>query len=112
MRADLLGRLTAQGFDARTAIASTAGVAHAITHYGAPDLQAALIDPRAEADVLANLPVAALRLEDEILELLDRLGLKRIGQLNALKHLGLTSDAVMTIGEQISPVIKETANAF
>ncbi len=38
--------------------------------------------------------------------------LERIGQLDALKHLGLSPEAVMAIGEQISPVIKETAKKF
>ena len=38
--------------------------------------------------------------------------LERIGQLDALKHLGLSPEAVMAIGEQISPVIKETEKKF
>lgn len=38
--------------------------------------------------------------------------LERIGNLPAMKHLGLAPEAVMAIGEQIRPVIKESAGAF
>jgi len=38
--------------------------------------------------------------------------LKRISDLSAIKHLGLTPGVVLTIGEQVRPMIKESAQAF
>ena len=67
----------AQGFEVRGAIASTAGAAWALAHYG----EGGCIPAGGEAEALADLPVAALRIGPEQNALLDRLGLKRIGQL-------------------------------
>ena len=75
--ADCLDRLARQGFAARGAVASTAGVAWACARYGA----GGRIPAGEEAEVIADLPVAALRIGAETEALLDRLGLKRIGQL-------------------------------
>jgi protein ImuB len=78
LAADLSARLSAQGFAVRTAIASSPGAAWALVHHGKA---AQRIAPGAERQALADLPVAALRLEAGPLALLDRLGLKRIGQI-------------------------------
>jgi len=40
--------------------------------------------PRAGEDMLGDLPVAALRLDDDVLTVLRRLGLKRLGQLDGI----------------------------
>jgi protein ImuB len=77
LRADCLRRLARQGFEARAAIAATAGAAWALARSGAGGCIAA----GAEAAAIADLPVAALRIEAETAALLERLGLKRIGQL-------------------------------
>ncbi|MHA7818182.1 MAG: Y-family DNA polymerase [Erythrobacter sp.] len=63
----------------RTAIASTAGAAWALAHYG----RGRDILPEGEEmmRVLSDLPVAALRLDDDVLTVLRRLGLKRLGDL-------------------------------
>ncbi len=82
LAADLSARLSARGFAVRTAIASTPGAAWAFArHGGARHGDTQQIAPGAERQALAGLPVAALRLEAGPLALLDRLGLKRIGQL-------------------------------
>jgi len=75
--ADCLRRLARQGFAVRAAVASTAGAAWAIAHHGA----GGIVPAGGEAAALASLPVAALRIDGEAEALLDRLGLKRIGQL-------------------------------
>jgi len=75
--ADCLRRLVAQGFEARGAIASTAGAAWALSRYG----NGGSVPAGGEAEAIADLPVAALRIDMEVEALLDRLGLKRIGQL-------------------------------
>ncbi len=72
----VLGR---QGLAARLAIAPTAGAAWALAHFG-PE-RAVLRAEDDGAQRLSTLPVAALRLDPDILLLLRRLGLKRIGNL-------------------------------
>jgi protein ImuB len=75
--ADCIRRLAIQGFEIRGAVASTAGAAWALARYS----ESRCISAGSEADALADLPVAALRITAEQTALLDRLGLKRIGQL-------------------------------
>jgi protein ImuB len=71
--------LARQGLSARLAIAPTAGAAWALAHYGP---EHAILAPDDDAPVrLAPLPVAALRLDDDVLLVLRRLGLKRLGDL-------------------------------
>lgn len=74
---DCLGRLACQGFTARGAVASTAGAAWAVAHYG----RGGLVPAGKEAAAVAALPVAALRISPEDEVHLDQLGLKRIGAL-------------------------------
>jgi protein ImuB len=77
--ADAQGRFAARGLAARLAIAPTAGAAWALAHYGPPG---AILSPQDDpAARLADLPVAALRLDADVLAVLRRLGLKRIGDL-------------------------------
>jgi protein ImuB len=77
--ADAQESLAARGLAARLAIAPTAGAAWALAHHG-PE-KAILAPDEGIAARLAGLPVAALRLEPEVLLVLRRLGLKRIGEL-------------------------------
>jgi protein ImuB len=80
--ADAHDRLDAQGLIARAAIASTAGAAWALAHYGPSQ---AILAPEEDAEArLATLPVAALRLDPEAVLVLRRLGLKRIGELGSI----------------------------
>ena len=81
--ADAGAAFARRGLTARLAIAPTAGAAWALAHFGP---QRAIIPPRdgEGEDMLANLPVAALRLDDDVLTVLRRLGLKRIGQLGGI----------------------------
>jgi protein ImuB len=77
--ADVQARFAARGLAVRMAIAPTAGAAWALAHYGQ---SGALLSPQEDiASCLADLPVAALRLDDDVLTVLRRLGLKRIGDL-------------------------------
>jgi protein ImuB len=79
-----LGRL---GFAARIAVAGTAGAAHALARFGGAPL--ALCPAGREADALAALPLAALRLDEEVLSRAHRLGLERIGELIAMPRAPL-----------------------
>ncbi|MES2698214.1 MAG: DUF6504 family protein [Pseudomonadota bacterium] len=80
--ADVHDRLGARGIAVRAAIAPTAGAAWALARYGAPG---AILSPGEDVAMrLASLPVAALRLDDDVLLVLRRLGLKRIGDMAEL----------------------------
>ncbi len=80
--ADAHARFAAQGLAARAAIAPTAGAAWALARYG-PD--SAIIAPGEDvAEQLAPLPVASLRLDADVLLVLRRLGIKRVGDMAGL----------------------------
>ncbi|MEQ8412096.1 MAG: DNA polymerase Y family protein [Erythrobacter sp.] len=79
LTADVEAACTKRGLAVRCAIAPTAGAAWALAHYGP---SRAIVGP--EGDLLAplaDLPVAALRLDEDVLTVLRRLGLKRLGEL-------------------------------
>ena len=93
MLGDLRARLASLGLTARAAVADTFGAAWALARYGSNSPPPAALKrghpPHQKeggnlAQVLAPLPVEALRLAPETALLLRRLGLKRIGQLYAL----------------------------
>ena len=75
---DMRTRLQAAGLAPRLAIADTAGAAWALSHYASCGTIAA---PKRQAEMLQGLPLAALRLSPGALSLLQRLGLKRIGEI-------------------------------
>ncbi len=80
--ADARARFADRGFAVRLAIAPTAGAAWALAHFGAKDaIVASDEDP---ATRLGDLPVAALRLDDDTVLLLRRLGLKRLADLHGV----------------------------
>jgi protein ImuB len=76
LRSDLIDRLKQQGLMAKATIAPTIGAAWAVAHFGEGDI--------AEGDertTLIGLPLRALRLPLATTAALDRLGLKRIGDI-------------------------------
>jgi protein ImuB len=88
--ADVAAAFAARGFTVRAAIAPTAGAAWALSHFGPPG---AIIPPRnGEGEDmlrwLGDLPVAALRLDDDVLTVLRRLGIKRLGELAGVSGTG------------------------
>ncbi len=86
MGADLLCRLAGAGVPARFAVAATAGAAFALAHYGPSN---AVAPGGAEAQYLARLPVAALRLDAAVARQIACLGLVVIGDLMALPRVQL-----------------------
>jgi protein ImuB len=77
MVADLLGRLEQQGFAASAAIADTPGAASAAARY----TDVTVVAPGGSGEMLKSLPMLALRLPHEMVAMLERVGLKRIGQI-------------------------------
>lgn len=86
MLADLLERLDRWGVPARGAAADTAGAAWALARFG-PDRT--VVASGGQREALADLPVAALRLDAAAQAQLPRLGLHRVGQLYALPRVQL-----------------------
>jgi protein ImuB len=71
------------GFSARIAVAGTTGAAHALARFGG-ERPLFLCPPGGEADAIAAMPLAALRLDADLLGAADRLGVERIGELIAM----------------------------
>ena len=79
MSRDLVVRLARQGLHARAAVADSVGCAWGVARYG----EAAVV-PRGEAKAaMLALPVAALRIDAEIVAKLATMGLKRVADLAA-----------------------------
>lgn len=83
---DVGSAFAARGLTVRAALAPTAGAAWALAHYGPP---AAILAPENDPlRQLGDLPVAALRLDDDVLTVLHRLGIKRLGELAGVSGVG------------------------
>ncbi|CDZ42385.1 Protein ImuB [Neorhizobium galegae bv. officinalis] len=74
---DILGRLLQMGFDVKGAISSSPGLSWAACRFG----RGGVIADQVTQEVLAPLPVNALRIDEATVASLYKLGLKRIGDL-------------------------------
>lgn len=110
--------LARAGFIARIAIADTAGTAWALARH--VEAYVTLCPPHGQASALADLPAAALRIDEAAVELLKRLGVEAIGQLVAMprgplvRRFGTATvlrldQALGTMPEPIAPVIPPEA---
>ena len=82
--ADVAQAFAGRELTMRCAIAPTAGAAWALSHHARPGT---VVGPRDDEDVeraLASLPVAALRLDQDVVTVLRRLGLKQLGELTTI----------------------------
>ncbi len=112
---DLVRRLSRQGFVARAAVAATPGAAWAVARFAAPGREGVAVVPEGGViEALAPLPVAALRLDAAAVEGLDRVGLRRVGDLIPLPRAPLAArygtavlkrldQALGRSGESLSP---------
>lgn len=87
---DLVGRLGDLGIPACAALADTYAAAFGLARYGMRRSPAWRIAAAGETrEALAPLPVDALRLDEECIVLLKRLGLRRIGDLYSVPRISL-----------------------
>jgi protein ImuB len=104
------------GLTAHIAIADTAGAAHALARHGGKRLLCCPPDGQAEA--IALLPIAALRIDEETVTAAHRLGIERIGALAAMPRAPLArrfgaelllrlDQALGCAGETIEPIVPE-----
>ncbi len=103
--AHLTGRLTQAGFTARAAIAGTPGAAHALARFGTT----AIAPHGHQADMFAPLPAAALRLPDDILQTLRRLGFETIGQIMAAPRAPLAKRFGATVLNRLDQLLGRAA---
>jgi protein ImuB len=113
MLADVIARLEAVGINARAAMADTRGAAHALARFaGRPSL---VIAERESAERIKPLPIAALRLPQDTIDDLRKLGFERVADLLATPRAPLTlrfgpelgrrlDQATGLTGEPIEPV--------
>ncbi len=113
MLSGMVNRFFASGIAARAAVADTWGAAHASARFRAnPTL---VVPPGTQADVIRDLPIAALRVDPAIVDGLRVLGFNTVGELTsqpraplALRfgpELGRRLDQAMgRIAEPIDPV--------
>ena len=115
----LLRRVHCLGFAAQAALADTPGAAWAVARYG----RAASSENKAEAGwgivspgehraILKALPVAALRLSAAAREGLDRLGLRRIGDLYDLPRGPLAARFGETLVQRLDQALGRVAEAI
>ena len=92
-----------RGYRARPAMAATAGAAWALSHYGE---HYSIADNDNPLRSLASLPVSALRLDNSIITLLKRLGLKRIGDIGRVPRKDLARRYRNHRNPQTNPLIR------
>ncbi len=76
---DILIRISRLGFDVRGAISSAPGLSWAVARFD----DSRIVPPEAMEEALAPLPVASLRLGEETVAALQKMGLKQVGDLLA-----------------------------
>ena len=87
---DLVERFARFGLTVRAGLADTLGGAHAAARFATTSAGPFVIVPPGDTQrALAALPVAALRLDADAIRLLERLGLRTIGQLYGLPRAAL-----------------------
>jgi protein ImuB len=83
---DISNRLKKIGYQIQIAMADTIGTAWGFSHFGKGS---AIIAPDCQSETLSSLPPAALRLEDNILERLSKLGLQHISDFIKMPRTAL-----------------------
>ena len=86
---EVANRLEWMGITARVAIADTIGCAWAVAHHGVSTRS--IVESGDEHEAITALPVAALRIEPDLVEGLQEIDCDRIGDLFALPRLELAA---------------------
>lgn len=87
--AQICDRLAEAGARARVAMAPTPGAAWALARWGQGGAGHCIADEETVRDLLAPLPVEALRIDDRTVNQARQFGLKRIGDLHPMPRAGL-----------------------
>jgi protein ImuB len=106
----VVSRLAALGFACRAAVAGTLGVAWAVARFAGEAVR--IVPCGGEAAALAPLPVAALRLALETAYWLERLGLRRIGELLAVPRAALAPRFGAAVARRLDEAVGRAAEPF
>ena len=113
---DLCHRISKAGYRSRAGIASTAGAAWALSRFATHEQNPSIILPTGLdiSAALTPLPIAGLRLDGDVVEGLERMGLRKIGDLYTIPRAPLSvrfggivlrrlDQALGTLEETLSP---------
>ena len=114
--AALAARFVRFGLTARLAIAPTIGAAWGLSRYGARrdrgNAKGAQIADGPLHEVLAHLPVAALRLDERTVAALTRLGLKSVGDLLGKPRAPLAARFGRELAERLDQALGRAGESF
>lgn len=106
---DLLERMGGHGFAARAGLADTPGAAWAAARFLGGGDGWAVVPEGAARQLLAGLPLTALRLPAAVIETLRRLGLRCIGDLLALPRAPLAARFGDIVGRRLDQLLGRSA---
>ncbi|WP_299393928.1 DNA polymerase Y family protein [Pelagibius sp.] len=110
---DLQARLAAFGYAARVAMADTIGAAWAMARFAAsPAHPCVVVMPGSQRAAIAALPPGALRLPDSVVEVMDRLGLRRIEDLYPLTPAVMTPRFGPLAARRLAQALGQEAEAL
>ncbi len=107
LMSDLRLRLASRGYAARAGVADSPGAAWAVARF--LEAEQSAVETGAARDLLAPLPVAALRLPPAMAAELERLGLRRIGDLYPLPRASLARRFGILPGERLDQALGRIA---
>jgi len=99
---DIQQKMNRAGYHVRIAIADTAGAAWAVARYGTQDN---IIAPGEQQAALLSLPAAALRLDEAILQRMDKLGLYRIHHFIRMPRTALRRRFGSSLAERLDQAL-------
>lgn len=102
---DLLYRLSSFGLHARAGLADTPGAAWALARFGRMRSNWAILAPGNLRKAMVDLPVAALRLEPSLVEGLEAVGLKRVGDIIDMPRQNLTKRFGTSIAHRLDQAL-------
>ena len=102
---DLIARLDRQGIAGRIATADTQGAAWASARFSQTGERAVMLPPGETRAGLAPLPVEALRLDPVTTQGLQRVGLKRVGELYAMPRDALARRFGEAVARRLDQVL-------
>jgi protein ImuB len=100
-------RFKARGYSIRIGMADTIGCAWAVARFGEQSL---LVEKEKQLDALLPLPPAALRLDPETTGLLEKLGLRQIGQFISMPRTSMRrrfGQSFLTRLDQATGIVEE-----
>jgi protein ImuB len=99
---------------ARIAVAGTPGAAHALARFGARfDSRRLILSPTGdEAEAIAQLPIAALRVEEEVIAAARRLGIETVGDLAAMNRAPLERRFGKSLLRRLDQALGRAAEPF